>query len=246
MVARRYRRMPKDFADFEHRFSWRPLHAANLVSPRQDLLDVAPAQQKLMDLARTYRTYFTSHPDKTHVFPLLGTLFQFEFARGVRDAMGLKTRLRTITTDVSLIPPTGLGYPRAKRLGLRETGIVLHDSVGGGRTLNQIANITGIPKQQIVVNELSWGQTVPLAEVPLPGGKKKEAASFKSAPKSALLFSKKDGRLRAPSLTMHGLSPNERNFVKRAVYAAGVAATRELMKEEKRPRGTPSPSAARR
>jgi hypothetical protein len=33
---------------------------------------------------------------------------------------------------------------------------------------------------------------------------------------------------------MHGLSPNERSFVKRAVYAAGVAATRELMKEEKR------------
>jgi hypothetical protein len=234
--------MPKDFAGFEKRFGWRSTDAADFL-----LGNVQPifaergnenhaARAGLTFLAREYRTFFTHHPNATHLFPMTGAHFQFEFAKGVRDALGLKTRLRTIVVQRDPGSSRERESEQAKKLGLKGASVVMHDSVSRGITRQHIADAAGIPEEDITVHRLRVDQTIPFATVPLPGKKDQAfvvaSASFaKHLPRNAM-FVKSQSQLRVP--TGSELSSKDRAFVRRAVYAAGFASARELMKIEKK------------
>lgn len=243
MAPRRFR--PRDFADFEKRTGWGTGHAFDLVGrlggvPREQSEAAkrgeAGSREELIKLANRYHTWFVKAPNKTHVFPLLGTLFQYEFARGVRDAIGLKTRLRSMV--VTHVGEKGIIKSQhaasAKKLGLAETDIVMHDYIHGGRTGDALAEaMYGNPHDERAhfgQHYLEEPKMFANADIPLPNGSIKHLGVHTSFEPSSRLYRKVNATIREEPQS--AFTPSERTFIKRAVYAAGFAAAKELMKKE--------------
>jgi len=249
MPARRPRIKPRDFGDYKERVGWETNHALSLLGTKTAISRSRTAKQagdELKGLAKRYLNWFRQEPSRTHIFPMVGAFLQCEFARGVRDAAGLKTRIRPITPlmvhdDTDRLRMQRYLRPQAK--GLKETGIVMHDHVGRrGSTRDAIAKAAGIPKEQIGLHQLTKSQVHPEAAVPVPGGQKIVGLPFSFFAKT--VDPKTDRVKLVPTETLisglpadvslgstYSLSREERNSVRRALYAAGYAATKELARE---------------
>ncbi len=245
MLPRKYRKMPKDFKDFRKRFGWTLLNASDLINcifqkksswissffhaKRDRRIAEQKAAQQILYAAKDYLGWFKKEPNKTHLFPLTATIFQYWFARGVRDGAGLKTRLRTIAAwrdyyhdDVA---------SQAKKMKLSQ-GVVVHDFVVSEKTLESIAKATHTPKEDLIKSGMNFlpettRKAFLHAYVPLPGKKFTEMSPLLISGKKIASSGKIDF---SPALKT--LSQKQIAFVKRAVYAAGVAAVRELLKEQ--------------
>ena len=232
MRPRKYRKTAKGFADFERKFGWTTRNAWSLLCITHGGRRTIPNKKmetELKDLAAEYLNWFKKEPTKTHLFPITGTFFQFEFAKGVHDAAQLageipKVRIRTITPFKEAAPR--FLEPQAKKLNLKQTGIVLHDSVSGRRTIGVRADACNIHENEIGIHRLYSQQTSARAKVPLP--KQTKWVRVKGFEKD---FSSGADK---PKLKFDDYLPkSEWKFLRRAIYAAGVAAGRELLKEKK-------------
>ena len=206
---------------------WKTKHALSLLGPNPALYPTYTARKanrELRGLARQYLNWFRLEPRKTHVFPMVGAIFQYEFAKGVRDATGLKTRICTITPLRGKNTASYL-QPQAERLGLSRTGVVLHDYIHRGILRNAIIEAASIPGGQMGIHKLAERQVMPEAIVPLFGGHKN--VSWRSMFRKEVGIGS-DGLAVRLGRNEHRLSDRERMFVLRACYAAGYAAAKEL------------------
>ena len=112
--------------------------------------------RKLEEIAKEYLLFFEKYPEKTHLFPLTGTIFQYYFAKGALAGSSIKNqrkiKLCKEPTNKSSEKLTRLAL---KNLDLRKTGIVLHDYIASGRTKSIIAKVSGVPEKEIIVHELN-------------------------------------------------------------------------------------------
>lgn len=241
--------MPKDFSHLKKITGWDASDAEKMLGVREVYNTAVSArsnpkesEEALRALATEYLEYFKAHPEKTHLFPMVGANFQHDFARGVADAAhkaGIipKVRLRTITTFrtkgqdfLNVKPPASL-LIQTEKLKLREP-VVLHDSVLEGMTVRLIGKAIDAPvplRKRVVIHRLTDSQVKRRAEVPVLG-KRMEVGVGDMAKKSI----DPDGRVRLVPKEGLRLSERQRAFIRQSLYATGVAATREMLDKTKK------------
>ena len=230
MRARKYRKNPKSFDEVRHRFGWTAFHIEPVFSHHLTGMPVSfdseserQARETIKRWAKKYMIWFTKRPYSTHIFPLRGAIFHFWFARGVRDAMHSKARLRTMALDRHGDSGGGIGRKlvnqQAEKLKIVQRPIVLHDVVVGRNTIKQIEESTQTP---VEVHSLPEPSEFAHVEIPLEKGQSVSMANMVAKKVDAR------GRLLLGPLPNSAFRPRQLAMVKRAFYAMGVAATREI------------------
>jgi hypothetical protein len=281
MLERRYRKTPSGFSDFTKRFGWSLRDAVAFVgripekkemekrryARRKILVDDAEVldvmnerdlRTTLRNLAKEYMWWFNAKPKSVHVFPLKGAYFQYEFARGVRDALFLagiitkKPVLRTIATIREVDGGTGEGeivnyrsvMRQAEKIGLNKGKFVVHDFFSRKTTLNAIEGVAG--KRHSGLHALEEGQVYAGGNVPIKGVMKKIGVGGITGKKIRrnedeinlepdALYKKEERERYGKGYAFeseYDLTAYQIAFVKRTVYAAGVASAREVLKSQ--------------
>ena len=234
MLRRKYRKMPKNMEEFSRRFGWSIRHVADVVGDC-DLHGLRPetanrkAAEDIRGLTLEYLGWFRAEPSKTHVFPLTGAVLQYWFAKGVRDGAGLKTRLRTMATSRNYFRAREMNAmsEQAGKLKLAPGGAVVHDYESEAQhTLSNIRDTVNVPKEKIAFHPLSNKRVHFLGNVPVFGTTVQVQPKFIVGKEFTA-----SGRLNLAPLG--GIPKRKIAFIKRAVYAVGVASARELLKEKR-------------
>lgn len=262
-IAERLTGAPRNFHDFQIKFKLGKRNLANLQAI-SELLGKLPkltfedlrrgkdsttpkdVRDRLKELALEYIGFFREHPTKTHLFPMLGMTFQYLFALGVRDALGIETPIHTTLSSryVGAKKNTERLKREAKDFNLKKTGIAIHDYVGSGDTIRRIYENVGLPTKPLpsekTIHYMDKYQDNPRATFKFPGTNKPVHISktriFEKNTENLTLGPSRENYVQdreKPSVTEPPLTTQERNYIRRAVYAAGVAAAREIMEEER-------------
>jgi hypothetical protein len=225
-MLRKPNRTIRNITDFEKVHGWKVEHALGLLGANLGemlpLSQTTPAHQKeqLMKVAQIYKNYFEAHPSKTHIFPLTGTIFAYDFATGVRDALKHRIKIKAMTTTGKQgheVSQTN----SARKLIIGKNGFVLHDYVAWGSTRKSLSKATGIKSNKIVTNDLSRFDKGK-SKVPINGNVKEITAKD--------LYQKEtDPKLKLRISKTSKLSTKERQLIRRAMYDAGFAAAKEIL-----------------
>lgn len=190
-------------------------------------------EQVVKQKAQAYIHFFRRFPQRTHLFPARGTYFQFWFAKGIRDALGSKVRLRTIVLNareegasVHKPLPQQFLQQEVQKLGIGREGVVVHDAVHSGRTIKRLkkAISSGVHVHRLPLAAVEFGAEVPVFNRPT-------GIHVVGTIQKKVDLKRRKLDLRSPNPESR-VTTKEAEFVRRALYGAGFAITSEILAEE--------------
>jgi hypothetical protein len=221
------------------KFGWGPKEAWDAIGPpnesrpKQRLSDgmsEAQAAESLLTYSREFADFLLRHPEKVHVFPMVGAILPYKFAQGMASVLNPGTLLWAPVTDREK-RYCGLRLESRQLNQIRKKGAVMHDYFQTHTTRDDIAEAAGVAKDSIVMHRLHPFEVGAPKFIVLP----RTGRVVSLAPDSMFSKGLKYGYPHLKRVSPHesSMTHQERKLVRDAVYESGVAAA-ELLNEHRK------------